>query len=408
MKGWLKPISETTLGADNGVAIAGALAILECATEHPPLEFLFTVNEETDFRGALQLEKGTLESKILLNLDSEESHAVCIGCAGGFEHSWIFNTHELLVDFPSDGVIVKVDLKGCRGGHSGVDIHVKGLVNANRLFAATVLRVFGELKYGMLASVKGGSAANAISRECGASFVVTLDQLPEFENALKTAFDALKGEYPDETAMEFTVTSAALVCGEVGAGGDLPTHVLPHAHAVEVFEFAMKLHHGVQELLPNGDVGSSTNFATIEWKTHACSGEPIVKYHAFARSSDQAWLEKEQKTYIEHGDAHNFKNNPNQVPFPGWQPIFDSPFLETIKQAHAKCFPDHKDPPRVYSIHAGLECAAIMDTHPDLTCCSIGPDILGAHSPDERVNIASCTGYMDWLSTILALMATNE
>jgi len=404
-KAWLKPVKSTTLGADNGVALAAGLAVLEALENHPPLELLFTSNEETDFRGAENLPPGALKSERLLNLDSEEEYSICVGCAGGFEHS--FKLPLTASTFSSDLVVVSVALSGLHGGHSGVDIH-KEYGNANKLLARLMLHAGRDVR---LMELKGGNGTNAIPREASCTVLSRADEADAFCEAVRQAAAEIYEEFKSvEPTMDLQVgvcprcvpptdaeavppSSAGQETSEPLTGNS--TTALSPEDTRRVWQFCVNVPHGVLRMSTDveGLVESSVSFALLELKADH------LYCHLFVRSSVNSFMQQYQRSLTALGDMCGAQNIENQVPFPAWQPCMESKLLELCKRTHREEFDGRE--PRVYAIHAGLECGVLMQSHPKLDCSSIGPLIVNAHSPDERIHIASGSRYMSWLQRIL-------
>jgi dipeptidase D len=382
---WLKPVKATTLGADNGVALAAGLAVLEVQENHPPLELLFTSNEETDFLGAESLPPGALKSERLLNLDSEEEYSICVGCAGGFEHS--FKLPLTASDVGNDLVVVSVTLSGLHGGHSGVDIH-KEYGNANKLLARLMLQVGCDVR---LMTLKGGTGPSAIPREASCTVLSRADDAGSFCEAVRLAAVEICEEFKSvEPSMDLQVSH-----GTTEPLAANSTTALSSEDTRRVWQFCVNVPHGVLRMSTDvpGLVESSVSFGLLELKADH------LFCHLFARSSVNSFMKQYQRTLTAFGDMCGAHNIENQFPFAAWQPCMESNLLETCKRTHKEEF-DGKDP-RVYAIHAGLECGVLMQSHPKLDCSSIGPLIVNAHSPDERIHVASGARYMSWLQRIL-------
>jgi len=437
--GWLKPVKATSLGADNGIALAAGLAVMETLPNHPPLELLCTANEETDFHGAEGVKGDSLKAKTLLNLDSEEEYSICVGCAGGFEHSYKLPYEALPID--PDWAIVNVNLSGFHGGHSGVDID-KEYGNAIKSLARILLSTGQTCR---LLDCQGGTGPNSIPREASCVIALPRAELENFETSLQSAFDEVKAELkstdPDATlsisACAASVTNtvppdvppiptgepprkaakgvlvgglwrcsrcpkcqaAAIAEGEDGsdkAGKSLkvPSTALSASDTTKVWKFLA--------LVPHGVLRKSTEVEDLVESSVCCSmlalREDHLFCHLFLRSSVTSYMKYGQRMLSAYGDLAGAENVENQVPFPAWQPCMESPLLALCKKTHVEVF---RKEPKVYAVHAGLECGILKERKPELDCCSIGPWICNAHSPDERVHIESGARFVKWLSVIL-------
>ena len=383
--GWVKA-KGTTLGADNGIGVAATMAILEATDlQHGPLEGLFTTDEETGMFGALAVRPGFINGKIMLNLDSESDEELCIGCAGGEDVSVAFQYENETVAFTKP-IVVKISLKGLKGGHSGVDIHL-GRANANKL-------IFRFLKDAMLKqgarliSIQGGTLRNAIPREAFAT--IAIDGEANYQNIMK-----LVDYYQDVFIKEFDgIEESIELKAERQAIPEEPVKAIP-------FEIQQKLTHAItccQNGVINwfariqGTVETSVNMAIVQ------SSEQLIEVKFLARSSSET-----KKHAICSSIESAFINaGANQVAcgngYPGWDPNPDSQILKIMENVfETQC--GHK--PKVEVMHAGLECGIILSNVPGLDTVSFGPTIQFPHSPDEKVEIATVQKFWDYLTAIL-------
>lgn len=385
---WLKA-DRTTLGADNGIAIAIALALTEDATvSHPPLELLFTVEEEVGIGGAGGLDPRLLSGKTMINLDSEEEGSFIVGCAGG--KTTFIHLPCSKEDLPSDQGIFHLFVGGLLGGHSGMEID-KHRANANKILARS-LDVLAQEAPIRLISLKGGTARNAIAREAEA--VIACPQ--ESASACRKRF----AHFAEEVRAEFAKSDAGLTLAlESAAGGNEAGAVNP-ADSLRIVQFLMALPHGVIYMSASieGFVETSTNLAVLEL------GEDGLHVTTSQRSNVMSRLD-EINRHIEAiselaGATTNFTEG-----YPAWQPHMDSPLLARTINVYESLF---QQKPNVDIIHAGLECGIIGDRCGGLDMISFGPTIKGAHSPDEMLHIPSVERVWSLLVELLCSFAKQQ
>lgn len=381
--GWLRA-TNTTLGADNGLGVAAALAILEDETlVHGPLEALFTLEEESSMGGALNLAEGWLEGGLLLNLDSEDRGEVYIGCAGGADV--VVEAQLPTSSLAEDEVAMRLSLTGLRGGHSGMDIH-KGLGNANRLLVR-VLRALESCEV-RLVDYHGGTLRNALPREAFATLAMPADQR---ETALGCVA-ALETELRAELAGVDDGLALSLAPAESESAEALTaqtSHLLVAAlHAAPC---------GVERMsseLP-GVVETSNNLGVVGLeggRFHLCALVRSLRDSATADLADRFTALFEligARVRVESA-------------YPGWTPQAGSDLLERFCRLHRKKMGSD---PAVKVIHAGLECGILGGKYPHLEMISFGPLIRGAHSPDERVEIASVAEFWRLLRALVEDLA---
>ncbi len=372
---WLKA-DGTTLGADDGIGVATALAILDANDiEHGPIECLFTVDEETGLSGAEALSPNVLKSRILLNLDSEDEGEIFIGCAGGID-----TVAQLPFDKEEtpDAPAFKIMVKGLKGGHSGDDIN-KGLACANKLLNRILWSLDKEMDL-RLACFDGGNLRNAIAREAYATFVVAEADVELMKEIVEKFTNDLKYEFrTTEPDMEIILTEA-----------ERPEFVVDMLSQDNLLNVLYACPHGVLAMsreIP-GFVETSTNLASIKMKedhffitTSQRSSVESSKYAAAYRVESCFLLAGAD---VEHGDG-----------YPGWAPNPESKILKIAVDAYKKLF--NKEP-IVRAIHAGLECGLIGEKYPGMDMISYGPTLRGVHSPDERLEIKTVELY--WKHTL--------
>ena len=373
---WVKA-KGTTLGADNGLGVAAIMSVLESSDiPHPDLEALFTIDEETGMTGAKGLKPGQLEGEILLNLDTEEDDEIDIGCAGGVDITASQN-YELSV---ADGMMVKVEIKGLQGGHSGMDI-IKGLGNANVLMGRFLYLAL-EKQNIKLVSIDGGGLRNAIPREAYAVFSVR--NAPEFiENAT-----ALKNEILEEyESLEQNLTIRI-------ENFSSPDKAISEEDSRKVILAIAAAHNGVYRMSPEVEnlVETSNNIARIILKHGSLE---IMNLTRSSVESSKAKLAAQLKATFElAGMDVDFAGS-----YPGWKPRPGSEIVTIMSKIYEQKFGEKA---AVVACHAGLECGIIGANYPEMEMVSFGPTIKGAHSPDERANITSTQKFWGFLKDILA------
>lgn len=376
---WVKA-KGTTLGADNGIGVAAIMAVLASATiDHPAIEALFTIDEETGMTGAKGLQGNLLTGDILLNLDTEEDTEIDIGCAGGID---ITARRTYIPETVSDDTTFHIlTVKGLHGGHSGMEIH-KGLGNANK--------IMNRLLYSLLpldirlVSIDGGGLRNAIPRESVAVFAID-----------GTSKDLLLSVVEQESAaikQELAAVDEALEI-ELEAYGKISDGVLPVAVQEKLIQTLYAAPNGVYGMSAsfNNLVETSNNIARVK----VGNGKITVK--CLTRSSVESAkvdLANALKCCFELMDAEvTFSGD-----YPGWTPNPDSEILDVLKNIYTQLFGEE---PNVVACHAGLECGILGSHYPEMDMISFGPTILGAHSPQERVSISSVQKFWSFLTDIL-------
>jgi dipeptidase D len=369
----------TTLGADNGLGVASIMAILESKEiQHPAIEALFTIDEETGMTGALGLKGGILKGEILLNLDTEEDTEIDIGCAGGVDVTATRTYKEEAA--PKDALVYTLTIKGLNGGHSGMDIH-KGLGNANKLMNRLVSE--SEAFNLRINSIDGGSLRNAIPRESKA--VVCIPQANE-----KSWLEKMKA-VAAEIKEEFKTTEPKLTFDFQKTGK--AEKVLDLAFQQQVIKSIYAAHNGVYRMSATmaNLVETSNNVARVLIK----DGEALIG--CLTRSSVET-----SKFDLANGLRSAFELAGCKVTFtgsyPGWAPDVDSSILKVLIDIYEK---QNGKKPDVVACHAGLECGILGSNYPGMDMISFGPTIKGAHSPDERASVSSSQKYWKFLLDIL-------
>ena len=377
---WVKA-KGTTLGADNGMGVAAAMAVLESTDlKHGPLEVLITKDEETGMYGAFGLKPGTLKGEILLNLDSEDEGELYIGCAGGIDVTAELSYKEEEAD--KQMVARKITLKGLRGGHSGLEIN-EGRGNANKLLARITHDLLVEFD-SRLASFEGGNMRNAIPREAHAVLLFNPADIEDLPNYIKEYEAQLNSEYaPIES-------NILLLLEEV----EVPATVLPEEIQDNMIDMLLACQNGVMRMIPTvpDTVETSSNLAIV------LLGGGKAEVRILARSSCDT-----MKDFLVDSLTACFNMAGMKVTlsgaYSGWQPNVDSPILHAMTKSYEEQF---GVAPKVKVIHAGLECGIIGANCPGLDMISFGPTLRSPHSPDERVFIPTVKKFYDFLVATLA------
>ena len=366
----------TTLGADNGIGMAVILAVMEDDTvEHGPIEGLITATEETGMDGAFGLKGGLLQGDILLNLDSETEGELYVGCAGGMDANITlpYASESAAADYKA----LEIAVKGCKGGHSGIQI-VCQRANANKLLFR-VLRALAAQMDMQLASVDGGGLRNAIPREAVAVVMVAAADVEKLKMIAAEAEKTFVAEY---AAVE---DSIAVAVAEVAT----PANVIPQDVAKRLMAAVVACPDGVEKMsmAMEGLVQTSNNLARV------VSDNNVVKVQCLARSSirsEKEALGSSIKAALELG---GFAVELSGA-YDGWAPNMQSPILKAMLASYEALYGKK---PAVTAIHAGLECGIIGSNYPGLDMISFGPTICYPHSPDEKVEIASVEKFYDFL-----------
>jgi dipeptidase D len=370
----------TTLGADNGLGVASIMAVFSSKTiEHPNLEALFTIDEETGMTGAMGLEGGVLKGDILLNLDTEEDDEIGMGCAGGIDVTATRRYKEN--DTPENTTGFSISVKGLNGGHSGMDIH-KGLGNANKIMNRLLFDGF--TNFGLLISeINGGSLRNAIPRENVA--IVSVDNISKesflFEtnaliNIIKEEFSTIE----PNLAIELTEVNSPEKSMELGIQEGFIKSIYAALN-------------GVYRMSPDieGLVETSNNIARVIVKNGS------IKVGCLTRSSSETnkydLTNSLRSTFELSGFEVELSGN-----YPGWQPNVESEILDVVANLYENL---HGEKANVAACHAGLECGILGQNYPKMDMVSFGPTIRGAHSPDERASISSTQKFWKFLIEIL-------
>ena len=379
----------TTLGADNGIGMALMLAAITSDTlKHPALECLFTVDEETGLTGAFRLQDGCLNGKQLINLDSEDDGQVFIGCAGGIDT--LAKMHYTPISYsqlPIANSLLAIQLKvgGLMGGHSGDDIN-KGRGNANKILVRFLYQVMQATDM-QLATINGGNLRNAIAREAEAVIAIPMaykEDIRVMLNHYIATIEAEIGDVEQDVFMHLETT-------------DMPELFIPADKAKVLIQALYACPHGMTAMSKTmpGLVETSTNLASVKMKEDEKGA--FVEINTSQRSSIES-KKHDIKQMVECALALACDEVTHGDGYPGWAPNPQSPLLEVTKKAYHDLFAAE---PKVLAIHAGLECGLFLEKYPYLDMVSIGPQMFGVHSPQERLSIASTGKCWQWLQRVL-------
>lgn len=377
---WVKA-NGTTLGADNGMGVAAIMAILESDTiVHPAIEAIFTIDEETGMTGAQNLRQNWLEGKLLLNLDTEDDDELTIGCAGGVDVTGnaFYQTESIHGDYSGRKLVVK----GLNGGHSGMDIH-KGLGNANKLMNRLLSELNEELDL-RIHSVDGGSLRNAIPRESVSIVAVANSDLTGANNIVKRVSEELYAEY------KTTDSQLKIEWEEV----TVPADAMIKADQKGFIDAIYAIPSGIHRMSPDIEdlVQTSNNLARVDLQNGKLQILCLTRSAVDSEKMDLARAIRSAmqlcKAEVEFAGA-----------YPGWTPDPSSKILQTMRDLYAEQFGEEA---KVLACHAGLECGLLGDRYPGMEMISFGPNIRGAHSPDEKVQISSVQKFWGFLLETLS------
>ncbi len=378
-EGWVRARG-TTLGADCGIGMAAALAVMiDTTIEHGPVEALFTVDEETGLTGAFELGEGMLSAQYLVNLDSEDEGEIFIGCAGGIDTIATFRYTPKVA--PKDYVYYRMDVSDLKGGHSGDNIN-DGLANSNKIVARMLW--IAEQRFDVrLSYFCGGNLRNAIPREAYAIFGMPEQDAKQFEIEFEQFAKDVRAEY------QFTEPNLSITLSRSAADmviDEKTQHALIYSlvgvpNGVLAMSYAMP-----------GLVETSTNLASVKFAdddrivvtSSQRSSLESGKYYAMSTVDSVFTLAGAE---VEHSDG-----------YPGWAPNPQSMLLDVTRSSYAKLFGKE---PKVRAIHAGLECGLFLEKYPALEMVSFGPTLRGVHSPDERLEIATVDKFWQLLLDVL-------
>ncbi len=369
----------TTLGGDDGIAVAYALAILASKSiKHPALEVVFTVSEEVGMEGAAYIDLSILKGKRLLNIDSEEEGIMLSSCAGGVRAYC-----ELPVNYQeAEGDLIKVTLRGLTGGHSGVEIH-KWRANANVLMGRLLLQL-GKEETIQIRSLSGGLKDNAIPRECSAQLLVDNSKTDKVTDRIHKLVECYKKEYSiQDPGMQVEIVSRSKEKGMV----------IDQASWQRVIGFLTSTPNGIQAMSMEieGLVETSLNLGIMEL------GEQTALFTYAVRSSKGSAKEAlcDRLTFLTEMFGGKISMSGS---YPAWEYKSDSTFREKMCRVYKEMY---GTAPKVEAVHAGLECGLLSEKIKDLDCVSIGPDMSGIHTTEEKLNIASTKRVWEYLIHLL-------
>ncbi len=371
---WVKA-NGTTLGADNGIGVASIMALLESTTiPHPALEALFTIDEETGMTGALALKGGLLDGGIMLNLDTEDDNELTIGCAGGID---VTANRKYGEEAPKNTTAFRITIKGLTGGHSGMDIH-KGRGNANKLMNRLLLNLSNDFAI-EISSIDGGSLRNAIPRESVSVITVPEKNKEALKNQIQNFEVIIKAEHnTTDPKLQISIEDT-----------ETQSHVFNKDFQYKLLRSIYACPFGIYRMSPDiaGLVQTSNNVARVIVK------DGDYQIQCLTRSSVDS-----EKTDLQNAITSAFELLCAEITlggsYPGWAPKPSSPIVKLMSDLYKELF---KEEAKVSACHAGLECGILGTNYPDMQMISFGPNIRGAHSPDETVQISSVQKYWGFL-----------
>ncbi len=370
----------TTLGSDNGIGVAAAMGVLKSSTlKHGPIEALFTIDEETGMTGAFELKPNLLEGDILLNMDSEDEGELYVGCAGGIDVSVSKSYTEEPI--PAGMLAYKVEARGLKGGHSGIDIPA-GRANANKIIFRFLMQAESDLSI-RLSEASGGDLRNAIPREAHAIVLVPPEAAGKFEEMVESYQTLYQNEFSDtEPDLTFSWEKT-----------NLPAGVVPEQEQYKFIRAVFACPNGVERMSQSMDglVETSNNLAVVEVKDGKFVALNLTRSSVDSAKIAVAW--KIAAVFHLIGAEVEMSGE-----YPGWKPNMDSPILKTCQEIYHQRFGKI---PEIKAIHAGLECGILGGTYPNLDMISFGPTIRFPHSPDEKIEIATVAKFWDFLVAIL-------
>jgi dipeptidase D len=378
--GWIKA-NGTTLGADNGIGCAAALAtIFDDTLENPPLELLFTTDEETGLNGAQGIDVSYLSGKKMLNLDTEEWGSLYIGCAGGIDYD--FNK-DLILSSPTKDKVVKLSVSDFIGGHSGLDIHLQR-GNANKVLSSILQTANRQIGL-ELESFRCGKAHNIIPRDGFCSFRINSLDFSKLEIIISDYEAELKSFLPkNDHKFKFKLENLETS----------PKKVISGAELAHILNFMTLFPHGAHSYdLNNRKITATSNNMAIviilDGKFYALSSVRFFDRHE-VKQVEEKLIALSEESHV------SWRKNSE---YPSWKPVLENPVLDTVVEVYKETFSEE---PVITAIHAGLECGILRDKIGPIDVCSFGPTITGAHSPDEQVNIESVEKFWKLFKNTLA------
>ncbi len=382
---WVKA-KGTTLGADNGVGAAAALAVLESKDiEHGPLEALFTLDEETGLTGASNLKKGWLKADILINMDSEELGTLFIGCSGGKNTRSKFKSK--LEKAPKNHSSFEIKVAGLKGGHSGLEIHV-GRGNAVKILNRLIWAYSRNNKI-RLAEINGGNKHNAIPREAFAIVAVPKKDQKKLKKFVTNFNETVKKEFE---AVEQTLNVSI-------DAHQMPQKLLDEKTQRKLVDALYAVPHGVIKMSNDipGMVETSNNLAVVE--TSGKHINIVTSQRSSVASENEDITNMVTSVFLLAGAEVSYNDG-----YPGWKPDIKSEILKVFKSTFTRMYGKE---PEVTAIHAGLECGIIKEKYPDMDMISFGPTMYGVHSPDEKLKIDTVPEFWNQLVNSLKNIPSN-
>lgn len=376
---WVKA-EGTTLGADNGIGVATIMSVLAADNiPHPAIEALFTIDEETGMTGAQQLDPSNLSGTILLNLDTEDDDELSVGCAGGIDTNTSYSYE--LVNLAEPHALISFGVKGLMGGHSGMDIH-KGRGNSNKLANRIVYHLMSLFDISLV-EFDGGSLRNAIPREANVQIAVLKNDVAGVKAEVEKMAAILKEEFK---AIESDLEVIFSLNGET-------TKALSKEDTLKIVNTLYAVHNGVFRMSPDieGLVETSSSLARVIIKdgkfiTQSLQRSSVETTKHDVANTIRAAFENMGAAVVQNGD------------YPGWKPNMDSPLLKMMEELYIERY---NEKPNVQACHAGLECGILGEHLPGTDMISFGPNIYGAHSPDERTQISSVQKFWAYFLEVL-------
>ncbi len=372
---WIKA-DGTTLGADNGIGVASIMALLASTDiPHPPMEALFTIDEETGMTGALELKGGFLDADIMLNLDTEDDDELTIGCAGGIDITATGTYEE--INTPEDTSSFELTIRGLSGGHSGMEIH-KGLGNSNKLMNRLLTNIDRDLSLS-LHTIDGGGLRNAIPRESVSKISVSSSQVDQLEELIsKVGSELIEEHTTTDPNIEVVLEPITKISNCID----------PSFHN-KFLKSVYACPSGIYRMSPDIDdlVQTSNNLARVLIKDGKYQVLCLTRSSVDTEKMDLAMSIRSTFELIDSDVSYSGD-------YPGWTPKPDAGIVDLMKGLYKEMFDEDA---HVYACHAGLECGILGTNYPEMEMISFGPNIRGAHSPDERVQISSVQKYWGFL-----------
>jgi dipeptidase D len=384
---WVKA-NGTTLGADNGIGVSAALAVLASnKIEHGPIEALFTATEETGMDGAVGMKPGVMKGVILINMDSEDEGELYVGCAGGEDVNAQFKFTEVPV--PADSIAFQLNVTGLKGGHSGMDIAL-GRGNANKIFFRLLKEAY-KICGVRLSSISGGNLRNAIPREAFGVITVHYEKADKLVGQIAGLTNIIKRE------LSATEPTLKIELSKI----EMPASLIDEKTQINLTHAIVACPNGVIRMSDSmpGLVETSSNLAIVKSDnaTKAISIACLMRSSVDTAKADLGSMMESVFTLA--GAEMSLTGG-----YPGWKPNMNSPILKTMQQVYQSKFGRI---PEIKAIHAGLECGILGGTYPNWDMISFGPTIRSPHSPDERVNIESVGKFWNFLVETLKNIPTK-